>query len=411
MWCTMGMGFVFLFVFFGMQSMDRFQQVITPEIVVTPDLVREWRTLHAGRYVHPITGDDEDTRMRYPTVTKSLIVRSVYFDPRPRVPGHDNASVFLVAGSKEILSGGLIVKCQLGPSLTSALDVRILEEDSLTHKEALVDCYDMPIEETGLRAFLYYKESLEQDQLYTAESEKQFEVITSRGLYSSMSCNGTVCNDPLSTLPPTVVACVATLHYGNPPPTYYWLFYKWLDHLESIGVDHVHIITEHSFLAREGFANQYIFDAVHKKYLSVMFWQSFLNDSDVKNHSQVLAYNDCLYRHLGIYDYILLVDWNYFFVPQLDAILDKPPLASCASKCGCRFDTRHGTAGCSDREGVVNVVRAGKQLEGEGEGAAPGFLHRIEDMKSVGRQREGEAWTAHDLKHSTRAVFKKLECS
>ena len=420
MWSVIGAAALLLFIFVGMQGTGHFTPSLSrlaagnyPGIETQYvyefeyGYERRWKMLSNSKHVRPITGDDEDTRMRYPTVTKSLIIRSVYYDPRPRVPGHDNATVFLVAGSKEILAGGLLVKCQLGSTVTSSLAVRILEEGSLSHKEALVDCYDLPVEGTGIRAFLYYQESVSDDQLYTAESEKPFQHVTSMGLLSSYSCNSTAdnCyNAPVSE-PPTVVACVAMLYYGNPQREEYRLFYKWLDHLEGIGVKHVHILAEHSFLAREGFANPYIFSAVKKYFLSVIFWQSFLNDTDVKNHSKVLAYNDCLYRYIGLYDYILLLDWNYFFLPHMTS--NSSLLEECDSESGCKFGTQRGTVPCA-KDGTPETV--GGEEESEDKDGPPVFLQRLDYMESVGWVTEGTSWTPHKLTPSS-AVFKKLKCS
>lgn len=411
MWVVMGLAILLMLAFVAMQTASQLNIPLrssdaagAENSLVVQTYERHWQPLNPGKYALPITGDDEDTRMRYPTVTKSLIVRSVYHDPRPRNTGHDNATVFLVAGSKEILTGGHIVKCQLGSMVTSSLTVRILEEGSLSHKEALVDCYDLPVEGTGIRAFLHYKEDLSKNELYSAESEKRFDTITTLGMLSAYTCNRTGdCYISRVSSPPSVVACVAMLHYGNPPSSQYRLFYKWLDHLEAIGVDHVHILTEHSFLAREGFANSYIFNAVKRYYLSVIFWQSFLNDTDVKNHSKVLAYNDCVYRYMGLYDYILLADWNHFFMPYVTS--NSSLQDECDSLSGCRFGTQRGTAHCG-RDGSPEVVSDG---EGLGDDSQPVFLHRLEHLTSVGWQTEGTAWTTHTLSKSS-AIFKKLKC-
>ena len=49
-------------------------------------------------------------------------------------------------------------------------------------------------------------------------------------------------------------------------------------------------------------------------YLSVGFWPFWLNPIEVYN-SQKLAYEDCLYRFQGVYDYVIYADSDDFFVP------------------------------------------------------------------------------------------------
>ncbi|CAI8005833.1 hypothetical protein GBAR_LOCUS4430 [Geodia barretti] len=67
-----------------------------------------------GRGCGPVSWDDVtgyDTRTVLPLLSKDVVVRSVYFDDRPR-SGHVNASVFMVEARREIVDQGLIVGCQ-----------------------------------------------------------------------------------------------------------------------------------------------------------------------------------------------------------------------------------------------------------------------------------------------------------
>ena len=109
-----------------------------------------------------------------------VIVRSVYFDSRPR-HGHKNASVFMVEMRKTILYDKLIVGCQIGRLYTTQLLVHTLnvngwvgkyidEKPSYSHTLAMVDCFDLPAE-NGSRAALLYKTS-ENGIVIPAESER-----------------------------------------------------------------------------------------------------------------------------------------------------------------------------------------------------------------------------------------------
>ena len=359
------------------------------------------KMLTRGPYSRPLSGPQYNSRAVYSIVSKNLILRSVHYDPRPRGDGHANATVFVVEGSSRVLlNGGLIVQCQLGSHVTSSLSVRVLNEGSLTHIQALVDCYDLPIEGYGIRAFLYYRETASDKTIYTAESEWPFE--------PSLVCNPpSSCN--VSSM--RIVACVSTLHYGNPPVSQYRLFYHWLAHLKSIGVDHVHITTEHSFLSREGFANSYIYQVAREHSLSVNFWQHFLNETNVKNHSKILAYNDCVYRYLGIYDYALIVDWNYF-LSTTNISSNNSLLELCGGEGGCRFGSRTGTVKCGKNLQGVEKFAGGEDMSGTATSGVPVFLHRTTDMVSVGVARESEVqegYTVQNVPPST-AVFTQLKC-
>ena len=312
-------------------------------------------------------------------------------------------------GAAEIVTGGLIAQCQLGPHVTSALRVRIVDERPLTHTQALVDCFDLPVSGTGLRAFLYYREKTGDEQLYTAEVEHLFEPLSSP--VTSPSHNATNSTIPYES---KVVACVATLYDGALRRSEYRLFYRWLAHLGTIGVDHVHIVTDHSFLARDGFANSYVFDAVQKRSLSVDFWQRFLNDTDIRNHSKVLAYNHCLYRYMGVYEYALMVDWNYFLMRGPSDSSKNLLLDNCEKgrSSVCMFNTRHATAKCKGN--IDTVIKEFRKLEGKHWGRrTPMFLYRVSDMESVGIEREGKVWEPHNTPTVTTssAIFKKLQCS
>lgn len=425
MWCIIGVAVVLLLSFGVIQQAGQAGKlavvgeddatVFVPDeeetIIIESPVESTIKVLSRGLHSRPLSGEHYNTRSMYPIVTKALIVRSVHYNgrsDRSQRAGYTNTTVFVVEGAVRILTGGLIAQCQLGPHVTSALRVRIVDERPLTHTQALVDCYDLPIHNTKLRAFLYYREKAGEEQLYTAESEQLFEPVG----YPISSCA-----TPNSSLPcaSTVVACVATLHYGAPRRSEYRLFYKWLAYLQTIGVNHVHIVTDHSFLAREGFANSYISDAITSRYISVDFWLLFLNDSNIRNHSKVLAYNHCLYKYVGVYEYAVMVDWNYFLSTGSSGASDNLLLQLCDKNKSsvCRFNTERTTAKCgSNLDAIIEGFKKGEGGNKTGN-QTPVFLYRMRDMESVGMETEGKVWKSHDTPTVTEpsAIFKKLQCS
>ena len=95
-----------------------------------------------------------------------LVVRSVYFDDRPR-GGHKNVIVFLIEVRKTILTRGVIVGCEVGNLISTQVKVHRIningwvgeyvdEKPFLSHTMALVDCYNLPAQ-NGTSATLHCK--------------------------------------------------------------------------------------------------------------------------------------------------------------------------------------------------------------------------------------------------------------
>ena len=90
---------------------------------------------------------------------------------------------------------------------------------------------------------------------------------------------------------------------------------EWLNYQRTIGVDHVHLTVDTSFKEAGGFENAYLLKAMKERFVSVDMWQQKLDDSEVYYHSEALAYENCIYRFRGTYDYAFMLDTDDFFVP------------------------------------------------------------------------------------------------
>ena len=235
-----------------------------------------------------------------------VIVRSVYFDSRPR-HGHKNVSVFMVEMRKTILYDKLVVGCQIGRSYTTQLLVHTLnvngwvgnyidEKPFYSHTLAMVDCFDLPAQ-NGSRAALLYKTS-ENGIVIPAESERP--VIVFVPLQQKTNDHGKSQYK--------VAACIGVV-YGSPH-----YLKDWLNYQRTIGVDHVHMIAEDSFTSLQ---QSFIKKAQQDGFLSIDIWQQRLRSNvDIPYHSQMLAYHDCIYRFLGTdYEYMLFADYDDFFIP------------------------------------------------------------------------------------------------
>jgi len=239
----------------------------------------------------------ENASMRHVYIT----VRSVFLDTRLRNVDHKNASVFLIEVRKNIVRNSLIIGCKVGKHTTANFKVRQPEQTRgnhrTTHDFLFIDCFDLPAE-NGSTAFIIYKPSSNSVAVST-ESERPLHI-------------------PAPHVPPrsgqnfTVATCLAVLFGPHPH-----FINEWLNYQRTIGIDHIHIIAEDSFENAGGFKNPYLKQGMDEGFVSVEVWTHWLKSNQIIYHSQVLAYQDCIYRFSGTYDYLLMVDSDDFFVPRV----------------------------------------------------------------------------------------------
>lgn len=238
-----------------------------------------------------------------PPVYKDVIVRSVYFDRRPR-HHHRNVSVFMLEVRKTILKQKSIIGCAVGEHFTSTFNVRVphcmswLHEifSYLTHEPVMLDCFDLP-GVNGSEATVVYEYN---NQTLAVRAERPFMI-------------------PAPHHPPpnpqkynfSVVTCIAVL-YGRPRFLIDWLHYQ-----KTIGIDHVHMIAESSFEAAGGLEHPYLKQAIKQGYVSVEVWHQWHNRHGMYYHSQPIAHEDCLYRLHSTYDYVFILDQDDFFIPRV----------------------------------------------------------------------------------------------
>ena len=234
--------------------------------------------------------------------SKDVIVRSVYLDNRPR-SGHRNASVFMLEVRRTILDKHFIIGCSVGNLRPSKFRVRPLGQNSvslsnqggLTHFLAMVDCYDLAVE-NGSNASITYRTD-ENSTPITVQSEHPL-IISKKSERSGI--HGT----------PRIAVCVIVFH--KPMFLNEWLLYQ-----KTIGIDHIYMIAEDSFIKAGGFRNSYLQQLINEGFVFVEVWRQWLKHSEVRYHSQALAYQDCVYRLRGIYDYALVLDNDDFFIPRI----------------------------------------------------------------------------------------------
>ena len=238
--------------------------------------------------------------------SKELFIRAIYFDGRPRNK-HKNSSVFLVVVKKDITDNKLILGCQVDKHVAKDFEVRLIGETPLwrafypkiNHEEAFIECFDLPAR-NGSMGYITFKR--------TKESEVEI-AATERPLYV-----------PGPRIPPSTeqgrkygfsIASCAKI-FNHPP----WMK-EWLQYQATLGVQHVHLDVEDSFVKNGGLDKPYMKEAIEKGFLSVDVWNSYLNGNEIWYHNQGLIYEDCVYRFLGVYDYLVLMDTDDFLTPRV----------------------------------------------------------------------------------------------
>ena len=235
-----------------------------------------------------------------------LVVRSVYFDGRQR-DGYHNACVFMIEVRKHYVYrvAQLITGCLVGNSYTAQFKIHPIyingksgkladEKPSLTHAMAMVDCFDIPAK-NGSNATILYRTHAE-GFIIPVESERPLFIPPLRERKGETN---------------QIISCIAVV-YGRPSFVDDWVRYQ-----HEIGVNHVHMIAEDSFVDNGGLTSPRVKEALKSGFLSVIVWKARLKtNKEIHYHSQMLAYQDCVYRHQGTYDYMIITDQDDFFVPR-----------------------------------------------------------------------------------------------
>ena len=111
------------------------------------------------------------------------------------------------------------------------------------------------------------------------------------------------------------------------------MLYHWLRYQKVVGVDHVHMYVDESFVRAGDLQNEVIRQAIREGFLSIDFWPKWLNTTEVFN-TQKIAYQDCLHRFQGVYDYAIYIDSDDFFVPLKSKSIKDYLVRWCSGKVG-----------------------------------------------------------------------------
>ena len=234
---------------------------------------------------------------------KKVVVRSVYLDKR-EWNGHPSSYVFMVEIDRQVLSRDPFVKCQIGDQTSTVIDYMIPQLaldirgwcNHLTHETIVVHCY-LPPQSVAGKAVLFYKVD-QQSPVVAAEPEKPLVIPGPRVPRPSPD-------------KPTIVSCIA-VQYGQPP-----FLAEWVRYQKTIGVSHIQMIAEPSIQDSGALKDPSVKKAIDEGFLAVDIWHKWFSPAQIYDHSQLLAYEDCLYRFQGLYDYLFPHDADDFLVPLI----------------------------------------------------------------------------------------------
>ena len=342
-------------------------------------------------------GDQLDDSVATQTLSNELVVRRVYFDPRPR-DGHYNTIVFLLEVKGTNLTKERFSGCRVGQYTSNEVHFRILRESTSTLASA--HCYNVAGVRNGDLAFLFYNIS----------THLTVEISSLKPLFLP---------EPRSAHKPpsaTVVMCVGMIRSGEHSPSEHGMLYHWLRYHKVVGVDHVHMFTQNNFVMDGGLQNEVVKQALREGYLSIDFWPKWLSFKEVKEikNSQYLAYQDCLNRFRGVYDYVVYADSDDFFVPVKKNTSIKHYLKTwCSGKTStCMFTWRQYFPNCGwnsnsiEPNGNVTGAVTYKQTRDH---KLPKSAHQLRAMINAGVHMPKDVWKGYIAPHekvpATEAYF------
>ena len=223
------------------------------------------------------------------TSNSDLVPHRVYFDRRPQ-SSHSNATV--VSISVLLKYRDKIVGCDVdgvvykNPSVSDiVLRNFIARYRRVSHVDCFVYCFDMDVVVDSVVSILYEK----------------------NGTIVSVPALTDVVIPDYETEEDGVMVCATG--FGEVPYLGQWLTYQ-----KTVGIKFIHINANPSFLANFNSSVE-LRNYSKNGYVSVESWELRLDNKQVFYHSQSLKYQDCVLRYQGRYKYVMVIDFDEYFVP------------------------------------------------------------------------------------------------
>ena len=234
-----------------------------------------------------------------------VVPRRAYFDRR-LVAGKPRNKVLIIC---EIHDDALksIIGCELDDILSDSM--YLIYETSFTHwvrtnmqgythRIAVVECpYSPELVSNGSITKIIYKKR--DERFYSrVETEKPL-LLTKLDTNPSKATQG----------PGSVIAC--TTVYNQPE----WID-GWLRYQKTIGMDAVHINADITFYNDVNFSitHPFLDESLHNGFVQIDYWNDIVGKR-MYNRGQLLKYQNCLYRYMGVFDFGMFADIDDYFTP------------------------------------------------------------------------------------------------
>ena len=225
---------------------------------------------------------------------KEVVALSSYYDGRHQY-SYTNSTVILASVLNKMIELNSILGCevdgvtQLEPMVIIkpiVLDGYIKEtRPHLTHTDIIVNCFNMYINKNSTVRLIYQVEGVQHrvavvnDVVMPVQTDEDNSVM------------------------------VCSTGYGSPPYLDHWLLYQ-----RTINVKFIHLNVHNSFLKNINESNV-LQKFINSGYVKMIVWEEYLNKSQVFLYSQSLKYQDCMLRYQHAYKYIIIYDFDEFFIP------------------------------------------------------------------------------------------------
>ena len=235
-----------------------------------------------------------------------VVPRKAYYDNRNAwKPNKGNVVVVLTEMSD--VAHGTTTTCEINGHYTDAIDD--LKEDTHwvrsrfkghTHSLVFVFCLFVPKEAIVDGASVKLLHKGKGDSCYS-RVETEYPLVVKTDFYAAPKRFGKG--------PNSVVVCIAL--FDRPP-----FFNEWLRYQKDLGPDLVHINADSSFAVNATHDYPFLKEALDSGFAKMEVWRNPLGKK-VFWHNEILKYQDCIMRYLGVYQYAFMLDFDDFFNPVL----------------------------------------------------------------------------------------------
>ena len=265
-------------------------------IIIVVTVLRDRKDFHSIEYfATPVAAESNkiETDDLKTLENIKVVPLAAYFDGRQQ-HSHRNATVILVDVLEKWVSN--ITGCDVDGVRQSKIRVHpifvtgwIKEKHPVSHTELIVQCFDMTTTQESNVSVL-------------------FRVGSGGVIKVPVKRRGVVMPSKKGKEKDGVMVCASG--YGKPALLQPWLIYQ-----QTIGIKLVHLNVDVSFV--QSYNNsKALQNLIESGYVKMVSWTPYLNKSQVFLYSQSFKYQDCILRYQNVFKYMMIVDFDEFFIPM-----------------------------------------------------------------------------------------------